>query len=65
MCCNLRLCNELPITEAQRPHTDVPPDALANFNAQIAVLGATANGVHTAPELQQLLCSREKRLSWG
>ena len=35
----------LRVTEATRPHADVPPDALANFNAQIALLGATANGV--------------------
>ena len=37
----------LRVTEATRPHTDVPSDALADFNAQIALLGATANGTRT------------------
>jgi hypothetical protein len=42
----------LKVTEATHPHADVPPDALANFNAQIALLGATANGTPTGtPEL--------------
>jgi hypothetical protein len=40
--------------ESTRPHADVPPEALANFNAQIALLGATANGVQAAPELPTL-----------
>ena len=41
----------LHVAESTRPHADVPSNALANFNAQIALLSATANGVHTAPEL--------------
>ncbi len=41
----------LPSTEAKRPHASVPPAALANFSAQIALLGATANGVPGASEL--------------
>jgi hypothetical protein len=45
----------LRVTEATRPHADVPPDALANFNAQIALLGATANGTRTgASELSTI-----------
>jgi hypothetical protein len=45
----------LKVTEATRPHADVPPDALANFNAQIALLGATANGTRTgASELSTI-----------
>jgi hypothetical protein len=41
----------LQVTESTRPHADAPADALANFNAQIALTGATANGTRTAPEL--------------
>jgi hypothetical protein len=35
----------LRVTEPTRPRTDAPANAPANFNAQIALLGATANGV--------------------
>jgi hypothetical protein len=45
------LLQSLRITEATRPHADMPQKALANFNAQIALLGATANGVGHQPEL--------------
>ncbi len=45
------LLQTLRVTASTRPHIDVPPDALANFSAQIALLGATANGVRAAPEL--------------
>ena len=41
----------LRVTESTRPHADVPLDALANFSAQIALLGATANGVAHQTEL--------------
>jgi hypothetical protein len=41
----------LQVTESTRPHTDAPSNALANFNAQIALLGATANGVAYQAEL--------------
>jgi hypothetical protein len=47
----LEALQTLHVRESTRPHVDVPPDALANFSGQIALLGATANGVHTAPEL--------------
>jgi hypothetical protein len=33
------------VTASTTPHAVVPQDAVANFNAQIALLGATANGV--------------------
>jgi len=36
---------KLSVAPAQRAHVDLPVDAVANFNAQIALLGATANGV--------------------
>jgi len=35
----------LRVTESTNPHAAVPQDAVANFSAQIALLGATANGV--------------------
>jgi hypothetical protein len=41
----------LRVTESTRAHAGVPSDALADFNAQIALLGATANGVPAGPEL--------------
>ncbi len=41
----------LRVTEATRPQAAVPPTALANFNAQIALTGAAANGTRSAPEL--------------
>lgn len=42
---------KLSIAPAQRAHVGLPVDVVANFNAQIALLGATANGVWHAPEL--------------
>ncbi len=46
---------KISIAPAQRVHVELPMDAVANFNAQIALLGATANGTPagaaTAPEL--------------
>jgi hypothetical protein len=46
---------KISIAPAQRVHVELPMDAVANFNAQIALLGATANdtpaGAATAPEL--------------
>jgi hypothetical protein len=40
----------LHVTAAQRAHVDLPAETVANFNAQIALLGATANGVaHSDP----------------
>ena len=42
---------KLSIVPARRAHVGLPADVVANFNAQIALLGATANGVWHAPEL--------------
>jgi hypothetical protein len=45
----------LRVTAATRSHADMPPDVLANFNAQIALLGATANRTPTGtPELSTI-----------
>jgi hypothetical protein len=42
---------KLSVSRSTRPHADVPQDAVANFNAQIALLGATANGIEHTPDL--------------
>jgi hypothetical protein len=55
----------LRVTEATRPHADLPADALANFNAQIALLSATANGVPTAPELQTITVQPGETIGLG
>jgi hypothetical protein len=41
----------LRVTESAGPYAAVPQDAVANFSAQIALQGATANGVAHQPEL--------------
>lgn len=41
----------LRVTEATRPHANLPDTAIADFNAQVALLGATANGVAHQAEL--------------
>jgi hypothetical protein len=41
----------LRVTESTNPQAAVPQDAVANFSAQIALLGATANGVAHQSEL--------------
>jgi hypothetical protein len=55
----------LRVTEATRPHANVPSDALANFNAQIALLGATANGVPAAPELPTITVKPGETIGLG
>jgi hypothetical protein len=55
----------LRVTEATRPHADLPADALANFNAQIALLGATANGVADAPELPAITVQPGEAIGLG
>ena len=42
---------KLSVSRSTRPHADVPQEAVANFNAQIALLGATANGTRHTPDL--------------
>jgi hypothetical protein len=55
----------LRVTESTRPHADVPSDALANFNAQIALTGATANGVATGPELSTITVKPGETIGLG
>jgi hypothetical protein len=55
----------LRVTGATRPHVDVPPDARANFNAQIALTGATANGVSTSPELPTITVKPGETIGLG
>jgi hypothetical protein len=59
------LLQSLRVTESTRPHADMPPDALANFNAQIALLGATANGVRTALELPTITVKPGETIGLG
>jgi hypothetical protein len=55
----------LRVTETARPHAVVPPDALANFNVQIALLNATANGVRSAPELPAITVKPGETIGLG
>ena len=45
----------LRVAPANRPYVDPPPDAVANFKAQIALLGAVANGVPYTPNLPTII----------
>ncbi len=45
---------KLSIAPAQRAYVGLPADIVANFNEQIALLGATANGVWHTPELPMI-----------
>ena len=55
----------LHVAEASRPHADAPPAALANFNAQIALTGATANGISAAPELPTITVKPGETIGLG
>jgi hypothetical protein len=55
----------LRITEPTRPHADLPTDALANFNAQIALTGASANGTRSAPELPTITVQPGETIGLG
>jgi hypothetical protein len=55
----------LRVTESTRPHADIPADALANFNAQIALTGATANGVRSAPDLPTITVKPGETIGLG
>jgi hypothetical protein len=55
----------LRVTEASRPHAAVPAGALANFNAQIALTGAAANGVRSAPELPTITVQPGETIGLG
>lgn len=55
----------LRVTEATRPHAVVPADALANFNAQIALTGASANGVSSTPELPTITVKPGETIGLG
>ncbi|NTU63833.1 MAG: DUF2723 domain-containing protein, partial [Chloroflexi bacterium] len=55
----------LRVTEATRPHAVVPADALANFNAQIALTGASANGVSSTPELPTITVKPGETIELG
>jgi hypothetical protein len=55
----------LRVTEATRPHADVPAAALANFNAQIALTGATANGTRSAPDLPTITVKPGETIGLG
>jgi hypothetical protein len=55
----------LRVTEATRPHADVPAAALANFNAQIALTGASANGTRSASELPTITVQPGETIGLG
>jgi hypothetical protein len=55
----------LRVTGATRPHANVPSDALANFNAQIALTGAVANGTRSAPELPTITVQPGETIGLG
>ena len=55
----------LCVTEATRPHAVVPADALASFNAQIALTGASANGVRSAAELPTITVKPGETIGLG
>jgi hypothetical protein len=44
----------LHVIASLRPHVASPPDAIADFNAQITLIGASANGVRHTPELSTI-----------